>query len=177
MSKTNPTLEEAIIHLLDTDDRFYAEIILQMNRVWTTSIPTIGVSVGQRPVQLTINPDFWNNPKYTIKDKVFFLKHECAHLIADHGSRANGPFTPLHNIAADMAVHELIPPTMAVAWDGNGKEFQPVTVELFKKKIPGLERGKTMEYYFAALQAAGEQGGDGMDDHGGLEGKTEAAKA
>lgn len=178
MSKSNPTVEEAIIHLLNTDDRFYAEIILQMNRVWTTSIPTLGVSIAQRPVQLIINPKFWDNPKYTMADKVFFLKHECAHLIADHGARANGPFTPLHNVAADMAVHELIPPPMKVFWDGAGNEGRPMTVEMFAKKIPGLERNKTMEYYFAALQQAGEGGGEGsMDDHGGLEAKTEAAKA
>lgn len=171
------SMEEAITYMLATGDRFYAEILLQMNRVWSKNVPTLGVSVGQRPIQLVVNPDFWNRPEYGLKEKVFFLKHECAHLIADHGSRANGPFTPLHNVAADAAVHELVTPPFSQFVDAAGNVGFPITVTGLQKQFPGLERNRPMEYYYEILKGGGASGGDGMDSHDGLDGKTEAAKA
>lgn len=172
------SIEEAITYLLATSDRFYAEILLQMDRRWDKTIPTLGVSIGKRPIELVVNPDFWSRPEYTLQHKVFFLKHECAHLIADHGSRANGGFTPLHNVAADAAVHELIvPPKDLTLVLGDGTKGALTTVDSLLKQVPGLERNKPMEYYYEALKQAGQQGGDGMDDHKGLEAHSEAARA
>lgn len=170
-------MEAAISHLLSSGDRFYAEILLQMNRVWTRSIPTIGISLAGRPIQLVINPDFWNRPEYTTEHRAFFLKHEAAHLIADHGTRANGPFTPLHNVAADAAVHELIKPPFAQFTDGSGNVGNVITVQYLRQQVPNLEHNRTMEYYYEALKEAGASGGPGMDSHEGLEAKTEAARA
>lgn len=118
------SLSKAIVRLFD-QERFYAELVLQMDRVISKRVHTAGVCVKDR-IELHINPEFFDSiPE---KEQVAVLKHECAHIFNDHIARmkiyAPDVYSPdkdvadavinrarhyLLNIAADCAINDGIP--------------------------------------------------------------------
>jgi predicted metal-dependent peptidase len=156
-------IENALIKLVGTD-RFYADILMRLNRVITTRIPTAAVSL-ERGGTLYINPDFWaaNEPH-----QVAILVHESLHLLFDHIGRAKETGAgALFNIAADLAINDIIQgfPNQATV---EGKLADLATVSNFQRQFPDMEHNKAFEYYVDFLKQKGNQGeggGQTMDDH------------
>ena len=80
----NNVLCEAIVALF-REERFYAELITQMDRVESYSTDTLGVCI-KGPVQLVYNPDFFKSK--SLNEQVALLKHECQHILNDHIGRS-----------------------------------------------------------------------------------------
>lgn len=76
----NEALEEAVIQLIFKEP-FYANLITNMRREFTTSLPTAGVNVTDQ-VNLFVNPYFFCN--LTLDQRIDLLKHECHHVINNH---------------------------------------------------------------------------------------------
>lgn len=147
---TDP-ITKAIIRLFDSE-RFYAELILKMDRYINRNIPTACVCVKEN-IELHINPDFFNSK--TKDEQVAILKHECQHILNDHISRAkelapevyakgdhidgmiNQAKHMLINISADLAIN---PGIQHILKDAQMPE---------RYKLPN---GQTMEYYVSALK-------------------------
>ncbi len=160
-------IEPALIELLQKD-RFYADILMRLHRVYNNSqVPTAAVSLERRGT-LYINPQFWkDNDKYHVQ----ILMHECMHLLFDHIGRSKEQgFGPLFNIAADLAINEMIPGFPDEIIMGGQKGFT-ATVNNYKKQFPLMEHNKSFEYYLEFLKGeADAQNGPGtMDDHSGWE--------
>lgn len=157
-------LSKAIIRLYD-QERFYAELLLQMDRIISKRVPTLGVCVKDR-IQLYVNLEFFNAlSKGGVKagteerlpdEQVAVLKHECQHILNDHISRAkeiapevyakkgdavdsmiNGMKHQVVNIAADCSINPGIPDAPK-----NG---------VFPKMFD-LADGHTMEWYLDGLK-------------------------
>jgi len=145
-------LSQAIVRLYE-EERFYAELVLQMDRVASKSIPTAGVCIKDR-IQLHVNMEFF--AALSKSEQVAVLKHECQHILNDHIGRAkeldptiyekpkddidgmiNGAKHMLINIAADCAINPGIPHIMK---DG-----------MFPSKFK-LASGQTMEWYVEKLK-------------------------
>lgn len=145
-------LTQAIVRLYD-EERFYAELVIQMDRIITKSISTLGVCVKTN-VQLHVNPDFFNT--LSPAEQVAVLKHECQHILNDHIARSkelapevyaaatdkiddaiNGAKHQLINIAADCAIN---PGIRDIPADGmHPNDFD-------------LENGQTLEWYVENLK-------------------------
>lgn len=148
----NDPLSQAIVRLYD-EERFYAELMLQMDRIISKNIPTLGVCIKDR-IQLHVNLEFFN--KLTPEEQVAVLKHECMHILNDHISRAkdidpsiyeksdeaadriiNRAKHMLINVAADCAINPSIPHIMKDA--------------MFPKTF-NLEEHQTLEWYVENLK-------------------------
>lgn len=120
----NDPLSQAIIRLYE-EERFYAELVLRMDRILDKSIPTACVCVKDR-IQLHVNLDYFTS--LDAGQQVALLKHECKHILNDHIVRSkeldptiyehtddvaqkmiNGAKHNLINIAADCAINPGIP--------------------------------------------------------------------
>lgn len=121
---SNDLLTQAIVRLFD-EERFYAELVLQMDRIISKRVPTAGVCIKER-VQLYVNMDFFST--LTHKEQVAVLKHECMHILNDHIPRGkelapdvyaktedcvdrmiNDAKHKLMNVAADCSINPGIP--------------------------------------------------------------------
>lgn len=154
MSSNSDQLTQAIVRLYD-QERFYAELVLQMDRIITNNVPTAGVCIKDR-VQLHVNPAYFNSLSQL--EQVAVLKHECQHILNDHIGRSkemapevydgsskkdaidsliNNSKHMLINIAADCSINPGIPsiPETGVF---------PKTFE--------LPDGHTLEWYTEALK-------------------------
>lgn len=145
-------LAQTIVQLF-TQERFYAELIIQMDRIVSDKIPTLSVCIKNR-IQLYINPEFFLS--LTQKERIAVLKHECQHILNNHIERSKD-FAPevyakqgdvidsmindakhkVINIAADCAVNEGI----------KNLPEGSMYPELFD-----LKKGQTLEYYAEHLK-------------------------
>jgi len=73
MSNHANLIEVAITELIKKEP-FFANLILNMTRTYTTDVPTLGVNVTDN-VNLYVNPFFWKSMSLT--EQVDVLKHEC----------------------------------------------------------------------------------------------------
>lgn len=144
-------ISEAVIELIKKEP-FFAKIILNMRRSYSTRIPTAGVSITEQ-VNLIVNPNFWAT--LTLLEQVAVLRHECFHLIFNHIGRGKvlGKFDKKMNIAADLAINQMIDNLPAGA----------LTIEMFRKDILDIEPNKTMEYYYSKIKDL--EGYETLDDH------------
>ncbi len=147
-------LTKAIIKLFDTE-RFYAEVVVAMDRIISNKVPTAGVCIKDK-IQLYVNPEFFS--KLSVNEQVAILKHECQHILNDHIARAkeiapevyaktgdkdvvdaliNGDKHMLLNVAADCAINSGIADLPDFA----------CTPEKFE-----LAKGQTMEWYLENLK-------------------------
>jgi len=160
-------IQEAMMYLVHREP-FFANLVMNMTRNYTTDIPTLGVNVTDT-VNLYVNPHFWKNLKLT--EQVDILKHECYHVINNHFAR----FADLEpeifeereknlfekvmdmqnagvcNIAGDLAINEYLPnlPQKLNMFDKEGKMIvQPDTIPDPKNPqatIPNPNAGKPVE--------------------------------
>lgn len=146
-------LSQAIIRLYESE-RFYAELVLQMDRIISNKVPTAGVCIKNR-IQLYVNPEFFASQSN--EQQVAILKHECQHILNNHIGRSKelapeiydgkkkdvidgmvtGAKHKVFNIAADCSINPGIP---------NIPE-ESVLPSMFK-----LKDGETFEWYIDNLK-------------------------
>lgn len=142
------TVTKAVIRLFDRE-RFYAELVLQMDRIITNRIPTAGVCIKEN-IQLLVNPDFFEN--LSLDEQVGVLIHEAKHVLHDHIPRVKtlapevyaanaakdvGSKHKMMNIAADIAINPGI---------------QNIPEGAVYPKMFDLVEGETFEFYAEKLK-------------------------
>lgn len=98
-------VSDDIIVLL-TKEPFYAYLLVKMTKVIDRRVPVAGVSVINGEIKLYINPEGYLN--YTKPERLFILKHEVLHIIYIHYLRRRDRDPSLFNVAADIAINQLI---------------------------------------------------------------------
>lgn len=86
---------------------FYGLLLLSLDKHWSRSLPTAGVSHENLHPRLSINPEFWEG--LTADHRLGILKHELLHIALQHLSlRSKYPDKKLFNIAADLEINQYI---------------------------------------------------------------------
>ena len=89
------------------NEPFFSQIVRNMEKVRTDSIPTAGVTCSGDSIKLYWNPTFVS--ELSQKQVFGLLKHECYHLIFSHlTTRKQDPHL-MWNIATDLAINSTIP--------------------------------------------------------------------
>ena len=147
-------LADAIIALFDRE-RFYAELVLNMDRKVSKRVPTLGVCVKDR-VELIINPDFFTN--LTLAERVALLKHECAHVLHDHISRSKALAPDVYDSVKqkdveteiiDSAKHRSINIACDIAINSGIRNLPEGFVHARMFDLPNY---RTMEWYYENLK-------------------------
>jgi len=94
----------AVISLM-LSEPFYAHVISELQLVASASVPVAGVT-PDIPVKLLINIDAFD--RLAPVHRVGVLKHEVLHMVMEHFMRRDSRDPELFNVAADLAVNELI---------------------------------------------------------------------
>lgn len=123
---------------------FYAYILVRMNKRIDRSIPVAGVAVIDGEIDLFINPEGYT--EFTKSERIAILIHEILHVILYHYLRRNDRDPSLWNIAADVALNQMV----------NTPDFKLPTVALFPKHF-NLPEGKTAEEYYKILWKRNEK--------------------
>ena len=129
------------------DEPFYGLFLIGLNKKMSKNIPTAGVSKNGIGVQLSINPNFFNDlPE---KHRIGLLKHELLHVSFGHlVMRDLYTNHKLFNIAADLEINQYI-----------HNDYLPeggITMETFPElDLP--ERAGTKKYY-ELLEEAQQEG-------------------
>lgn len=146
------SLTKAIVRLFD-QERFYAELVIQMDRHITKKVPTLGVCIKNN-VQLYVNPDFFES--LSLLEQVAVLKHECQHILNDHIPRSKDLAPEVYEQPVDGVdsfvnhqKHHLI----NIAADCSINPGIPFMLEggMFPEKFD-LEDGRLMEWYVEKLK-------------------------
>lgn len=139
-------IERAVIQMLrdtTTGKVMYASLLGQMRRIEMNNsfMQTAGVCTKQGRIYLYWSEEFFQ--PLTDAERVAVLEHECLHLVFLHQFRGRDKQWPLYNIAADLAINQLIDHLPASA----------TTVEVMNAKFKNLNliKGKSAEYYYDAL--------------------------
>lgn len=133
----------ALISLL-LDEPFYAHILSELQPVVASNVPIAAIQLAT-PIRLLINSD--NFDRLKPKHQIGILKHEVLHLVMEHFIRRGGRDPHLFNLAADLAIHELIKP-----------EYLPpnvATVPSIEQLLPPgvrLPRKAAAEVYYEILE-------------------------
>jgi len=85
---------------------FYSFIISKMKVQITDQIPTAGVSWANNRYNLYINPTFFG--EFDIDTRIGVLLHEALHALLGHNFRQGERDQKLFNLAADIALNQLI---------------------------------------------------------------------
>jgi len=133
-------LSRAVLALLAREP-FFAHVLGGVERVFTTAVPTAGVTVAVGRLVLLVNPDFLVKELRTPAQRAAVLKHEVLHLVLRHlfryGARRD---TKRWNVATDLVVNQLI---------GRGWSLPDDAVTL--AGYPGLPAHQTAERYYELL--------------------------
>lgn len=159
-------LSSAVIRLFESE-RFYAELVISMQRVFTKDVPIAGVCIRSN-VELHINPMTFS--KLSALEQVAVLKHECEHLLRDHISRSKALSPETYKDKKDMAEnivakfqHQAINIAADMAINGHITNLPEGAVY---PKTFDLEDGETMEWYLGQLkQNEKAKGFMNFDDH------------
>lgn len=168
-------IEDPVKYLL-VHSPFHGEFIMGMKRIITTRFrAAAGVSVTES-INLYINPNLFTC--FNIKQQADILRHEVAHLMRDHISRASNLVPDkeqkhrLHNIlnvSADLSINSYLPSLKAGAIiknhitgeveldeEGNPREYKPWFVENLQERFPDLKDKMPFEYYWDFFQNEGK---------------------
>jgi predicted metal-dependent peptidase len=105
-SNNQESLEKAGKSLM-LKEPFYGLFLIMLNKKWTSSIATAGVSKNGINFQLSINPDFWES--LSDDHRIGILKHELMHITLFHlGLREMLNDHIIFNIAADLTINQRI---------------------------------------------------------------------
>jgi len=117
-------IEKVVVNLLNNHGVFYASLLSQMKRIMTEQVPTAGVTVRNGRIELYWNPKFLD--PLSAKAATAVLEHECMHLVMEHIARKRNREMKLWNIAADLAINQLIQnlPKDCVTMDKFPKEWK-----------------------------------------------------
>ena len=145
-------LTAAIVRLYE-DERFYAEILIAMDRFVHTNIPTAGVCIKDK-VQLHVNPEWFS--KLSLKEQVATLKHECGHIIYDHIPRFKEMDPSVYSkdtSLEDAIINKMKHTSMNVAADlAVNSNLRNLPAEGMFAKNFNLPEGEVFEWYFHNLK-------------------------
>jgi predicted metal-dependent peptidase len=146
-------VSQTIVALLEKE-MFYAEVIMQMRRIYNTHLNAVAGVCIKDTVELHINPMLFE--KEALEQRIGILRHECEHILRDHIPRMkeihpevfskdidsvesliNGQKFKCLNISADCAINGHI--KGIPEWGVFPKDFE-------------LNDGETMEWYFENLK-------------------------
>ena len=126
---------------------FYGLFLIGLNKTFRKDIPTAGVSKNGIGVQLSVNPEFFDN--LNEYHRIGLLKHELLHISFGHlVMRDRFPNKKLFNIAADLEINQYIDD--AYLPEGG------ITMEMFKDLNLDTRAGTT--YYYEKLDQANKDG-------------------
>lgn len=145
-------LSEAIVKLFN-EERFHAELVLNMDRMYSNKVPTAGVCIKDT-VQLHVNRDFFD--KLTLDERVSILKHECEHIYWGHIQRMKDQAPDVYDKSKDIEDYIInsvkhvslnIAADLSINCHIKGLPEGAVYPEKFK-----LIRGETFEWYHQNLK-------------------------
>lgn len=96
---TTDVVSQTIVSLFETE-RFYAEIILQMRRIYSTKVPVAGVCIKDG-IELHINLKSF--AEMALPQRVAVLRHECEHILRNHIPRMKELAPDVYADSKDMA--------------------------------------------------------------------------
>lgn len=175
------SLMEAVVRLFD-QERFYAELVLQMDRIVSKRVPTAGVCIKDK-VQLYVNPEFFDS--LTKEEQVAVLKHECQHILNDHIPRFKEMHPEVYNDnekdGIDRAINDAKHQVLNIAADCSiNPGIRHMMKESMFPKDFDLKDGETMEWYAEHLKGHEKLKGlteyDGHDLWSESEGEKEEIK-
>lgn len=167
------SLESAISRLIMSQNIFYASILQQCRRVYTTKCPTLGVSVTDQ-INLYVNSEWFDSK--TNKQQEDILKHECLHLILNHCTLTKDrmDFDKLShkqkNIAMDCTINQMEGIEKSV------DEIGGVTLARFREACSefveplSIQPLQSFDYYARIIEKCQDKfdesgAGDQFDDH------------
>lgn len=146
MVKTADNLAKAGKTLI-LKEPFYGLFLIGLNKTFRKDIPTAGVSKNGIGVQLSVNPEFFDNLNEL--HRIGLLKHELLHISFGHlVLRDRFSNHKLFNIAADLEINQYI-----------SDSYLPeggVTMEMFKDL--NLDKKAGTIYYYEKLEQAQKDG-------------------
>ena len=151
MTQTPFDLNKHTARLL-MNEPFFAALSRRINKKSSTAIPTAGVRVtDDGHFEMLYNPEFFEG--LTDVQRAGVLKHEFYHLIFEHvtGRLPEAGMSKMWNIATDLAINSHLvgelPEQCCMPGEG---------------PFADMEKGKSAEFYFAALKKKQEENeGDG----------------
>ena len=168
MTKMNREIFDRTFTILAANEKyvklsFYTFIISKMRVQITDQIPTAGAGFYNNVYNLLINPTFFKS--LTIDERIAVLVHECQHVILNHIHRKGERNHKLFNLAADIAINQLI--------DNIPKEgFFPKTFD-FPKNLSAeqyyellLEEQKNQEKEKEEFEESNESGDEESNESG-----------
>lgn len=141
-------LNKIKIGLNEYNPIFYS--LVQMGEAYLDdSISTLCVTYNEEgySIDWRINKDFWNT--LDVKQKTFFVAHECLHFLLDHGARLDLT-KKVSGIAADIVVNEMLLSVFNFKKeDLKDLYYQLCLVETIDNN---MDYGRPVEYYVQWLQ-------------------------
>lgn len=162
----NDLVTQTIVQLFE-QERFYAELVLEMNRVITNGIPTMGVCVRDK-IELHINPKFFES--MSPKERIAVLKHECGHILNDHIPRFKELAPEVYNKSSDIAdriINNVKHKSMNIAADcALNCNIANLPEDCMLPSKFDLKGGETFEWYHENLKNNEKMKNmTGFDDH------------
>lgn len=162
-------IQDALVALL-LSQPFYAHVLYEMQLAVDRSVPTACVTMDL-PVQMLMNDRYFNT--LSTREATGVMKHEVMHLIFEHLLRRENRDPHLWNLAADLAINQLLKPDELPSG--------AVTLDSMQELVPErLPARAAAEVYYDILNkhavkvsvtidlgGGGEQG-DGEDDGPGI---------
>jgi predicted metal-dependent peptidase len=159
-------IAQTIVQLFESE-RFYAELISNMTRIYNKNIPIAGVCIRDK-IELHINLE--NFEKLTVIERVAVLKHECEHILRNHIARSKELMPEVYkknNDIADSIINNVKHRSLNVAADCAINGLLPNLPEgaVFPKLFE-LPDGEIMEWYAEQLKNNDKMNEiNGIDNH------------
>ena len=123
---------------------FYGFFLIMLNKVWTSRVPTAGVSKNGINYQLAINEEFWNS--LSDNYKVGILKHELLHIAYFHLSMYfNFPDRKWANIAMDMEINQYIDKGYLPSDEMTKESYDQLVKDTKERVAQAIENGSMTE--------------------------------
>jgi predicted metal-dependent peptidase len=130
---------------------FYGFFLIMLNKVWSSRVPTAGVSKNNINYQLSINEEFWSS--LSENHRIGLLKHELLHIAYFHlGIYFNFPDKKLANIAMDMEINQYIEKEFLPGAELTKAEFDAIKEEVQTEIAEARERDAPIEEIKAIAQ-------------------------
>lgn len=139
----NESLSKATKDLM-LKEPYYGIFLIMLNKLWSSKVPTAGVSKMGINYQLEINEEFWQD--LSEPHKMGILKHELLHIAFGHLSMYfKFSDKKRANVAMDMELNQYIQQGWLPGDDMTGEQYKEL-VEAVKEKVrQGLEAGTMSE--------------------------------
>ena len=149
-------------------DPFIHEFMLLLSKTIDESVKTMGVMVKGTVIHLHYSSEFLN--KLTDSEARWVLCHEVLHIVFHHctvRASTDPRLHDLHNIAADLAINQLIPNT------GHVMRPRKEVINPYFPESLGFPEKLSMEQYFQLLIQKDEENKKNQQNQGGQQGQQD----